>query len=46
MLKHIVIQIEFDLFNQVIGILLHVDYQSGAKCYNNRARQNSAFLHK
>jgi hypothetical protein len=29
-----------------LGILLRVDYQSCAECYNNRARQNSAFLHK
>jgi hypothetical protein len=26
--------------------LLRVEYQSCAECYNNRARQNSAFLHK
>jgi hypothetical protein len=29
-----------------VGILLHAEYQSCAECYNNRARQNSAFLHK
>jgi hypothetical protein len=27
------------------GILLNAEYQSCAECYNNRARQNSAFLH-
>jgi hypothetical protein len=46
MLKHIVIRIEFDLFNQDIGILLYVDCQSCAKCYKSRARQNLAFLLK
>jgi hypothetical protein len=29
-----------------VGILLHVEYQSCVERYNNRARQNSAFLHK
>jgi hypothetical protein len=28
-----------------VGILLRVEYQSCEECYNNRARQNSAFLH-
>jgi hypothetical protein len=26
------------------GILLRVEYQSCAECYNNRAHQNSAFF--
>jgi hypothetical protein len=46
MLKHIVIRLEFDVFTNLFGILLRVAYQSCAECYNNRARQNSAFLHK
>jgi hypothetical protein len=29
-----------------VRILLRVKYQSCAECYNNRAHQNSAFLHK
>jgi hypothetical protein len=29
-----------------VGILLRVEYQSCAECYNDHARQNSAFLHK
>jgi hypothetical protein len=29
-----------------VEILLRVEYQSCAECYNNRARQNSTFLHK
>jgi hypothetical protein len=29
-----------------IGILLRIEYQSCAERYNNRAHQNSAFLHK
>jgi hypothetical protein len=28
MLKHIVVRIEFNLFNQSVGILLRVEYQS------------------
>jgi hypothetical protein len=44
--KHMVIRVEFDLFNQVVGILLRIDHQIGTKCYNNRTRQDSAFLHK
>jgi hypothetical protein len=29
-----------------VKTLLRVEYQSCAECYNNHARQNSAFLHK
>jgi hypothetical protein len=46
MLKHVVIRIEFNMFNQIVGVLLRVEYPGGAECYNNCARQNSAFLHK
>jgi hypothetical protein len=29
-----------------VGILLRVEYESCAECYNNRVRQNPAFLHQ
>jgi hypothetical protein len=35
------------IFEQLkVGILSRVEYQSCVECYNNRARQNSAFLLK